>query len=291
MRASRVSNPVAVSDRQSVAATMSSQQHQSDPGVLDRRTLKRDHRVLAELLRPGMAVLDVGCGTGAITRGIADAVGPTGTVVGVDRDRSLIDRARSSHSEISNLQFIEGDVTLLDFDARFDIATAARTLQWVADVPAALRGMARSVTPDGMLVILDYNHALHTWDPDPPPAFAEFYARFLAWREANGWDNEVANRCAALLDALGCREVTVVNQDQAIVRGAPGFEEGTALWMAVIDHLGATVAAAERCDASLIETARRDYDQWRRTDLQTHSLSMRTSLGRVPASTPRHLGY
>ena len=46
---------------------MSQQHHQSDPRVLSRRSLEQDHRVLAKLLQPGLAVLDVGCGTGAIT--------------------------------------------------------------------------------------------------------------------------------------------------------------------------------------------------------------------------------
>ena len=57
---------------------------------LDRRSLSTDHRALAAALAPGMSVLDVGCGSGAITRGIADAVGPTGSVVGTDINLSLI---------------------------------------------------------------------------------------------------------------------------------------------------------------------------------------------------------
>ena len=72
---------------------MSDQQHQSDPGILDRRNLWRDHRVLAARLSPGLSVLDVGCGTGAITKGIAEAVGPGCLVVGVDRDPAHVDRA------------------------------------------------------------------------------------------------------------------------------------------------------------------------------------------------------
>ena len=56
------------------------QHHQSDPRVLGQRTLQKDHPRLASLLRPGMHVLDAGCGTGSITAGIAAAVGPRGSV-------------------------------------------------------------------------------------------------------------------------------------------------------------------------------------------------------------------
>ena len=82
---------------------MHAQTHRSDPRILDRRTLQRDHRLLAALLRPGMAVLDVGCGTGAITAGIANAVGDSGYVVGVDRDGALLELARAAHGAIANV--------------------------------------------------------------------------------------------------------------------------------------------------------------------------------------------
>src|SRR5215471_9919935 len=86
---------------------MSVQQHQSDPRILDRRTLHKNHRCLAAVLASGMSVLDVGCGTGAITKGIAEAVGPTGRVVGIDRDPGLIARARAHCRLLPNLSFEE----------------------------------------------------------------------------------------------------------------------------------------------------------------------------------------
>ena len=65
---------------------MSQQSHRSDPRILNRRTLQRDHPYLARVLRTGMDILDVGCGTGAITADIAKAVGPDGMALGIDRD-------------------------------------------------------------------------------------------------------------------------------------------------------------------------------------------------------------
>src|SRR5262245_49109694 len=111
---------------------MHAQAHRSDPRILGRRTLEQDHGRLAELLRPGLSVLDIGCGTGAITAGIARAVGPQAEVMGIDRDEALLALARREHGHIANLTFEHGDVTTVAYKARFDIVTAARTLQWIA---------------------------------------------------------------------------------------------------------------------------------------------------------------
>src|SRR4051794_2232473 len=129
------------------------------------------------MLRPGMSVLDVGCGTGAITAGIARAVGPSGRAVGVDRDEAMLEIARREHSDV---EFVQGDALDLPYDAEFDIATAARALQWIADPARAVAGMARAVKPGGIVIALDYNHDRNLWAPDPPPEFARFYAAFLA---------------------------------------------------------------------------------------------------------------
>lgn len=67
--------------------------------VLDARSLAASHRQLAALLRPGLAVLDVGCGTGAITRGIAEAVAPGGRAVGLDVNAGMIESARRAHTQ------------------------------------------------------------------------------------------------------------------------------------------------------------------------------------------------
>src|SRR5579862_7155736 len=120
---------------------MSAQSHRSDPGILGRRTLDRDQRTLAELLRPGFSVLDTGCGTGAITAGIANAVAPHGWVVGIDRDPVLLELARTEHGRLANLRFEYGDVLCLSFRAQFDIVTAARTLQWIAEPAVAIANM------------------------------------------------------------------------------------------------------------------------------------------------------
>ena len=182
---------------------MPAQSHRSDPRILGRRTLQRDHRCLAELLSPGLSVLDVGCGTGAITAGTAKAVGPHGHVVGIDRDEVLLEFARTEHAMLPNLQFESGDATTLTFRAQFDIVTAARTLQWIAEPALAISKMKQATKPSGVLVVLDYNHTSNVWEPDPPGEFKLFYNAFLAWRQTNRWDNEMANHLPDLFRSAG----------------------------------------------------------------------------------------
>jgi SAM-dependent methyltransferase len=254
---------------------MSGQQHRSEPAILDRRTLQGDHRRLAELLRPGLRVLDVGCGTGAITRGIAEAVGADGAVVGVDRDPVLVEHARAGAAAFPNLRFEVGDATTLEYESAFDVVASARTLQWIADTAGAVRRMARALAPGGCLVVLDYNHARNAWTPAPPAEFVAFYQRFLAWRAANGWDNDVADHLPTLIEAAGLTGIRVDAADEVSARGDADFAEKTALWIQVIDNLGPTLGRAGVCDAASLDAARRSYDAWRGSALMTQTLSMK----------------
>ena len=89
--------------------------------ILNARSLQTAHRRLAALLRPGLTVLDLGCGTGAITRDIAAAVTPHRRVVGVDVNAALIEEARRVHGAVSGLSFEVCDVYHLPYQERFDV--------------------------------------------------------------------------------------------------------------------------------------------------------------------------
>jgi ubiquinone/menaquinone biosynthesis C-methylase UbiE len=69
--------------------------------------------ILAEAgIRPGMRVLDLGCGPGDVTFVVADLVGPNGSVVGVDRSTEGLARARlrAGQRGLTQVQFVEGDI-------------------------------------------------------------------------------------------------------------------------------------------------------------------------------------
>jgi ubiquinone/menaquinone biosynthesis C-methylase UbiE len=86
--------------------------------VLDRRTLEKDNANLLEVLKMGLSVLDVGCGSGSITRGIVDYVGPEGFVKGIDVSDQLIKLAQENFFEIKNLQFEVADINNYAYDQK-----------------------------------------------------------------------------------------------------------------------------------------------------------------------------
>jgi ubiquinone/menaquinone biosynthesis C-methylase UbiE len=257
------------------------QSHQSDPRILGRRTLERDHPHLAGLLQPGFSVLDAGCGTGAITVGIATAVGPRGFVVGIDRDAGLLDIARREHGDVLNLRFVRGDATGIPFHARFDVVTAARTLQWIGNPGLAVVGMRDAAKSSGMLVVLDYNHIANKWEPDPPVEFQKFYRAFLAWRKAHRWDNEMAERLPALFQSAGLIEVESHVQDEIAERGEPEFSEHADLWSQVIENVGEQVANEGFFERTRLQEVAKRYRDWAQTKLLKQTLAMRTVVGRV----------
>lgn len=260
---------------------MSAQSHQSEPRVLNRRTLQRDHAHLATLLKPGQSVLDIGCGPGAITAGIAAVVGPQGSVLGLDRDAGLIALAQRDHGHIKQLTFQTGDVLALPATPKFDIVTAARTLQWIADPAAAVVKMAKATKPGGLVVALDYSHQRNHWLPDPPAAFRAFFGAFLAWREKNGWDNDLAQHLPDHFRAAGLVDVQSLAQEEAIDRSVEDFDERSTLWLDVIDTLGDKIVASKLLTAAKLEEARETYESWIDAKLLKQTLSLRVIVGRA----------
>jgi ubiquinone/menaquinone biosynthesis C-methylase UbiE len=239
---------------------------------LNTRTLATDQRRLAELLRPGMAVLDVGCGSGAITRGIAEAVAPGGRVVGLDINPGLIAEAREAHAGLPGLSFELADLDRYDHPATFDIVTAARVLQWLADPLGALRKMAALLKPGGRLLVLDYNHELIAWQPEPPASFMAFYAAFLRWRADAGMDNALADHLADLFAQAGLTQIVVTPQQERTTRDEPDFATRTSLWADLTATRGRQVVADGAFDEADRATAEAAYRQWAREHAQTQTM-------------------
>lgn len=117
-------------------------------------------------IEPGQQILDLACGTGLLTFLEADAVGPSGNVVGIDVSPSMLDVAkykqRKAGERYSNITFLEGNVLQLqDVDALkdrlFDIITVASALVLFPDPKAAIEHWSQFLKPGG-IIALDATH-------------------------------------------------------------------------------------------------------------------------------------
>jgi SAM-dependent methyltransferase len=101
---------------------------------------------------PGQRVLDLGSGVGDVAMLVARLVGPSGEVVGVERDTHSIARARARVAESGqrNVSFTESDVNQIANDTPFDAAVGRFILEFLPDPLAALRSVSRLLRPGGV---------------------------------------------------------------------------------------------------------------------------------------------
>jgi len=212
-------------------------------------------------LRPGERVLDVGCGTGIVTRLAAAEVVPDGSVVGLDPDPGMLAVARTPAAG-EEIEWIEAGAESMPLpDEAFDVVLCQMSLQFVPEPARALAEMHRVLTPGGRLV-------LNVPGPISPVfgSLAGAMERHIA-PEAAGFVTHVfslhdTSDLARLLEEAGFREVSVEADTKELrLPAARDF-----LWQ----YIGATPLApivAEVDDDALAALESDVLDDWR--DLET----------------------
>ncbi|MFF4101624.1 methyltransferase domain-containing protein [Streptomyces sp. NPDC001903] len=174
------------------------------------RTAANSAAYLIGELRPGMSVLDVGCGPGTITADLAELVAPGGRVTAVDAAGDVLKQAAeyaAGRGLADAVTFATADVHALDFpDDSFDVVHAHQVLQHVGDPVRALREMRRVCRPGGIVAARDADYAAMTWHPAEPglDEWLELYRRVA---RANGGEPDAGRRLLSWARAAGFTEV------------------------------------------------------------------------------------
>src|SRR5438128_8514029 len=102
---------------------------------------------------PGQRVLDLGTGVGDVAMLAARLVGPSGEVVGIERDARSLNRARARVAEagLHNVSFIQSDVSQITASEPFDAAVGRFILMWLPDPTSVLRQLSLLVRRGGVV--------------------------------------------------------------------------------------------------------------------------------------------
>jgi len=210
----------------------------ASPGFRERRNQESLALLLARLgVTGGESVLEIGCGTGALTVPVAAAIGEGGRLVAIDISEPMLEAARHRIGErgLSNVTLLHGDAQVFSFEpAVFDLATSRMGVMFFADPAAAFRNIGSALRPGGRLVfacwaplaenrhwLISYDIALqHVGPPAPPPAHEPGPLAF-------GDPDYIGE----FLAAAGFAEITVDRAHPTIIGGSPEEEARQALLM------------------------------------------------------------
>jgi ubiquinone/menaquinone biosynthesis C-methylase UbiE len=171
------------------------------------RTAANSAAYLLPHIASGNRVLDIGCGAGTITAGLAAAAAP-GRLVAVDLSTEALSQARSALSSHSTVDFAVADVHSLQFaDGSFDVVHAHQVLQHVTDPVVALREMRRVCRAGGVVGARDADYEAMTWYPESP-ALDEWLDLYRRIARANGGEPDSGRRLKAWALAAGFTTVT-----------------------------------------------------------------------------------
>jgi len=191
-----------------------------------RATVERLH------LAPGARVLDVCCGSGASALAAAEAVGPAGSVMGIDLAENLLElaRAKAARQGLSNVAFREGDMLDLRLPAtHFDAVICVFGIFFVPDMAAAVRSLWHVLRSGGTLAVTTWG--LRFFEPATDAFWnAVRDVRPDLYRGFNPWDRiGEATALEAVLIEGGAKNIKVVAQ-----AGMHPIPSPEAWWSAVL---------------------------------------------------------
>ena len=178
-------------------------------------------RVLLQAgLKEGMKVADFGCGVGMMTRMLAEMVGQSGTVTGIDISAAQVKEASDicAKDGVRNVSFCEASACESGLPrASFDLAYCRFLLLHLPDPAACLQEMLEVLKPGGILVVEDGD--LTSAMSQPPGAMNAFADLFGRLGPTRGLDYSMAKNLYSLVKAAGCLNINIEIHQPALMAG------------------------------------------------------------------------
>jgi len=160
-------------------------------------------RLLSQLDLRGKRVLELACGTGTMTRFLAEKVGADGHVVGLDSSEAQLSAARAHCAGMPNVEWVRADAADTDLPhGTFDVVYLRLLLM---HVPEPLRVLlhAQSLLREGGVVVCEEAAVDSTFTDPPVPEQRELHALANQMARGRGCDFNVARRLSSLVLAAG----------------------------------------------------------------------------------------
>jgi len=155
-------------------------------------------------LRNSLRLLDCGCGPGSMTCDFA-RIATSGHVIGIDREESQIERARSraASQQLKNAAFEVGSIYEMPFpEASFDVVFAHAVFEHLASPAAALAELHRVLAPGGLVALRSPDWGGFIIAPDTP-GLQSAISRYMEIQTSNGGDVYVGRKFPGLLRSAG----------------------------------------------------------------------------------------
>jgi ubiquinone/menaquinone biosynthesis C-methylase UbiE len=162
-------------------------------------------------LTEGMRVLDLGCGAGDVSFLAASFVGPTGTVIGVDRSAEAIQVAeqRARHAGLSNIRFIAQDLSELTLEEPIDAIVGRLILMYLVDPAVIVRKLVSVLRPGGLVIFHEFDVDAAKSEP-PCPVFDRAVERIKQTFNQAGVDRRMGLRLASVYREAGLPEPQMI---------------------------------------------------------------------------------
>jgi SAM-dependent methyltransferase len=205
-------------------------------------------------LKEGMSVADFGCGVGMVTRMLAEMVGPSGSVTGIDISAAQVEQAReiSAREGFRNITFREASACESGLPrASFDLAYCRFLLLHLPDPAACLQEMLAVLKPNGILVVEDGDlTSAMSQPPTAQNAFADLFGRLGPTR---GLDYSMSKDLLPLVKAAGVQNLNIEIHQPALVSGAPRYLLKWSVEEAGDSFVNAKLITADELARTLIE--------------------------------------